>query len=282
VPGVQRVSASKLDAALPNVPFATWFKQLVGPRAGVLWQLTECGDPIDAAGNGGQDLPACVEANALFPDNRKVVVMIAIGTFKKGLTRNPGFYFAVIEQQDQLYLVRRLRDLPGMLRVPARQVAESLPRLVAPDTLVVLGAFVPWFSPGVGGNRATGAPGTDEAPPPPPQPKSVPKPASEPGQTHASGAPKLSGGVLQGNAITKVQPRYPANAKKVNASGPVEVQITISEKGRVIEARAISGHPLLREAAAEASRQWVFKPTALNGVPVKTQTVLTFIFTAPQ
>ncbi len=282
VAGAQRVSVFKLDAALPDIPFAAWFKQLVGPRAVVLWQLTECGDPIDAVDNGGQELPACVEANAILPDKRKVVVTIAVGAFKKGLTGNPVFYFAVIEQKDQLYLVHRLRDLPKMLLAPARPVAETMPRLVVPGTLVVLGTQVPWFSPGVGSNLVPGVSREDEAPPPPPQPKSVPKPASKPVSTDTNGEPKPAGAVLWGNAVTKVQPRYPVKAKRVNASGPVEVQILISEVGRVIEAAAISGHPLLRDAAVEAARQWVFKPATLNGVPVETQIVLTFVFKVPQ
>jgi protein TonB len=68
----------------------------------------------------------------------------------------------------------------------------------------------------------------------------------------------------------------------VNAAGPVNVQITISETGRVIQAKATSGHPLLREAAVEAARQWLFKPAILDGHPVKTETVLVFVFTVPK
>jgi len=47
----------------------------------------------------------------------------------------------------------------------------------------------------------------------------------------------------------------------------------------VIEAQVVSGHPLLRDAALQAARQWVFKPTELSGVAVKVQGVLTFNFT---
>jgi hypothetical protein len=49
----------------------------------------------------------------------------------------------------------------------------------------------------------------------------------------------------------------------------------------VTEAKAISGHPLLRDAAVEAALKWVFKPTTVNGVPVKTSMVLHFIFSVP-
>lgn len=90
---------------------------------------------------------------------------------------------------------------------------------------------------------------------------------------------KVSGGVLQSSAIHKVQPAYPPAAKEARASGAVQVQITINEKGEVIEATIISGHPLLRDATLAAARQWQFKPTELSGVPVKVQGVLTFNFT---
>jgi len=112
------------------------------------------------------------------------------------------------------------------------------------------------------------------APPPPP---SV-TPTAETGEE----TPKrlnVSGGVLQGNAIKKVQPPYPPIAKAARASGPVQVQVTISETGEVIEASVINGHPLLRDAALQAARQWLFAPTELSGVPVKVQGILNFNFT---
>ncbi|HMV86119.1 MAG TPA: energy transducer TonB [Blastocatellia bacterium] len=89
----------------------------------------------------------------------------------------------------------------------------------------------------------------------------------------------VSNGVLQGSAVKKIQPAYPPVAKAAKASGQVQVQITISEEGKVVEASAISGHPLLRDAAVEAARQWVFKPVELSGTPVKVQGVLNFNFT---
>lgn len=94
-------------------------------------------------------------------------------------------------------------------------------------------------------------------------------------------APKkinVSPGVLQGNALKKVNPAYSPVAKAAKASGTVQVQITIAEDGRVADASAISGHPLLRDAALDAARQWEFKPVELSGQPVKAQGTLTFNF----
>jgi TonB family protein len=84
--------------------------------------------------------------------------------------------------------------------------------------------------------------------------------------------------VLDGNAVTRVEPVYPPTARMMRAFGTVKVQITISEAGRVIDAKAVSGHQALRSAAVDAAYKWVFKPTTLNGVPIKVQGILTFNF----
>lgn len=89
----------------------------------------------------------------------------------------------------------------------------------------------------------------------------------------------ISGSVLQGNAIKKVQPKYPKEAKKARVSGAVQVQVLIAETGKIISAEAISGPELLRKDSVKAAKKWVFKPTELSGVPVKVQGILTFNFT---
>src|SRR5262249_35726867 len=114
------------------------------------------------------------------------------------------------------------------------------------------------------------------APPPPPPTSSTSSTPSTPSTQDINQIPESES---QSRAITKVKPLYPPTAKKMKASGTVEVEITISETGLVIEARAISGHIALRSAAVEAARKWVFKPTILNGAYVRVKSVLTFVFT---
>ena len=88
----------------------------------------------------------------------------------------------------------------------------------------------------------------------------------------------VSNVVLQEQAIKKVQPAFPIEARAARVSGSVKVQVLISEEGRVIEATALEGPEQLLEAAIEAARQWTFKPVTLSGLAVRMAGVLSFNF----
>jgi TonB family protein len=90
----------------------------------------------------------------------------------------------------------------------------------------------------------------------------------------------IEGGVLNGKAVSLPAPTYPAIARAANASGDVAVRIVIDEGGNVIEATAVSGHPLLRAAAQAAAREAKFTATRLNGEPVPVSGVLVYNFIA--
>ena len=91
----------------------------------------------------------------------------------------------------------------------------------------------------------------------------------------------ISGGVLNGKAISLPTPEYPPIARQAKASGTVVVQVTIDENGSVISAHAVSGHPLLQAAAVTAARQAKFSPTLLMGEPVKVTGVIVYNFGEP-
>jgi periplasmic protein TonB len=88
----------------------------------------------------------------------------------------------------------------------------------------------------------------------------------------------ISGGVLNGKVVSRVAPDYPAIAKAARAQGTVVVQIIVGEEGEVVSANAVSGHPLLQQAAVAAVRQWRFSPTRLEGEPVKVTGTVTVNF----
>jgi TonB family protein len=116
-------------------------------------------------------------------------------------------------------------------------------------------------------SAAPGGDAEDEEPPPPPPP--IPPP---------SGLKVISGGVLNGKAVSKPAPVYPPIARAAKASGTVIVQVVVDEEGNVISASAVSGHPLLQAAAVAAARQAKFTPTKLSGSPVKVTGTLTYNF----
>lgn len=91
----------------------------------------------------------------------------------------------------------------------------------------------------------------------------------------------ISGGVVNGKAVSLPVPEYPAAAAAVGASGAVSIKVLIDTEGNVVEADAISGHPLLRSAAESAARKAKFKPTELSGVPVKVSGTLVYNFNCP-
>jgi TonB family protein len=109
-----------------------------------------------------------------------------------------------------------------------------------------------------------------ELPPPPPPPR-----------------PRLSGeeevititrSENQPRAIKRTEPLYPELARAAGARGAVSVEVTIDEQGEVVAVKALSGHPLLRDAAVEAAQQWRFSPTIIHGNAVKVVGTLTFNF----
>ena len=81
-----------------------------------------------------------------------------------------------------------------------------------------------------------------------------------------------------GRLIHMVEPVYPPIAKTVHISGTVELQAVIGTDGRVRELNVISGPALLRQAAIEAVKQWVYKPPVLNGAKVELIAPIAVIF----
>lgn len=89
----------------------------------------------------------------------------------------------------------------------------------------------------------------------------------------------VSLGVVNGKAANLPKPQYPLTAKAVGASGAVNVQVLIDETGNVVSAKAVSGHPLLRDAAERAARNARFTPTKLSNIPVKVNGLIVYNFT---
>jgi protein TonB len=102
------------------------------------------------------------------------------------------------------------------------------------------------------------------APPPPPPPqKEAPKPPER---------VRIGGKVQAALLIHEVDPQYPALARQARINGAVLLSAIIGRDGTVQHLVLVSGNPMLVQAAMDAVKQWVYKPTYLNGVPVEVLT----------
>jgi protein TonB len=104
--------------------------------------------------------------------------------------------------------------------------------------------------------------------PPPPGPKPILKP--------------VSGGVLNGTAISLPPPTYPEAARRLRLSGVVSIDVVVDETGKVISAIATSGPAALRDVAVQAAMRARFSPTKLSGQPVKVSGTINYKFAIAQ
>ncbi|MFZ0761088.1 MAG: TonB family protein [Candidatus Sulfotelmatobacter sp.] len=91
----------------------------------------------------------------------------------------------------------------------------------------------------------------------------------------------VSQGVSRGLLVKKAQPVYPPSALDMRIEGAVELLATISKTGDISAVKVLSGDPNLAHAAADAVKQWKYKPYLLNGEPVEIQTQITVNFKLP-
>lgn len=134
-------------------------------------------------------------------------------------------------------------------------------------------ACIPGSTPGSNGPGGFGPPVVVTAAPPPTKAPEPPKPA-------APTKPLVVGGKVQlANLIHKVVPQYPPMAKAAHVSGVVTLGAVIAKDGTIEQLRVLSGNPLLVNAAMEAVKQWIYKPTLLNGQPVEVITQIDVNFT---
>jgi protein TonB len=107
-------------------------------------------------------------------------------------------------------------------------------------------------------------------PPKPPVVVEMLKPPSKPVM--------IGGDVQEAKLIRKVIPPYPALARQARVSGTVRLIGVIAKDGTIQQLQLVSGHPLLAPAALEAVRQWLYRPTILNGQAVEVIAPIDVIF----
>jgi TonB family protein len=88
----------------------------------------------------------------------------------------------------------------------------------------------------------------------------------------------VSGGVLNGKALTLPKPSYPAMARRTRVTGEVTVEVVIDMTGGVVSARAIEGPTVFHQSAVKAAYLARFSPAMLENRPVMAIGRITYIF----
>jgi len=73
-------------------------------------------------------------------------------------------------------------------------------------------------------------------------------------------------------------PQYPALARATRVQGPVELLMTIDERGVPVRVEVLSGHPAFHAEAERAARSWRFEAATQEGRAVSARFRLTILF----
>ncbi len=79
--------------------------------------------------------------------------------------------------------------------------------------------------------------------------------------------------------LHRVEPIYPPLARQIHREGRVELRAIIATDGTIQSLEVLSGDPMFFQSALDAVRQWRYRPTILNGVPVEVETRVAVIYT---
>jgi len=84
--------------------------------------------------------------------------------------------------------------------------------------------------------------------------------------------------LVNAKVIRAVGATYPEIARARHMSGRVVMRVIVGRDGKVKNPKFISGPAILRNAALDAVKRWLFKPAMLNGEAIEQETQITVIF----
>jgi protein TonB len=184
--------------------------------------------------------------------------------------------------------VKVVKVIPRQFDAGRLMAPKAIPKEIAvikedelPPPSSGVGGVVGGVAGGVSGGQLGGVLGgimsgiPSAAPPPPPPPPPVAKAA-------AVQRIKVGGNVQSAMIIRKTPPIYPQLAKSARVSGVVHLAAVIAKDGTIQELHSLGGPALLIQAAMDAVKTWIYKPTMLNGEPVQVETTIDVNFTLNQ
>jgi TonB family protein len=91
---------------------------------------------------------------------------------------------------------------------------------------------------------------------------------------------RMAGNMVQAQLVKSVPPIYPPEARAEHVTGTVALHVIIGSDGSVEQVSYESGPTRLLDAAADAVRQWRYRPIRLNGIAVEVDTTVSVTFSA--
>lgn len=89
---------------------------------------------------------------------------------------------------------------------------------------------------------------------------------------------QVSAEVMQKLLVHRVEPIYPAEARKANLQGIIALDVVVGRDGSVVKMHALNGPEVLARAAMDALRWWKFEPYRVNGEPAVVETTVAVEF----
>ena len=89
---------------------------------------------------------------------------------------------------------------------------------------------------------------------------------------------QVSAEVMQKLLVHRVEPTYPAEARKANLQGIIALDVIVGRDGSVVKMHALNGPVVLARAAMDALRWWKFEPYRVNGEPAVVETTVAVEF----
>ena len=84
--------------------------------------------------------------------------------------------------------------------------------------------------------------------------------------------------VMQRLIQHRVEPVYPAEARRENLNGVIALDVIVGRDGTVQSVKALNGPEILARAAEDALRWWKFEPYKVNGEPAAVETTVAVEF----
>jgi len=106
------VNANVLDTTLPKTHFEKWFVNFTATSKAT-WEVNGCGEQD---GSGKQtDFPICVDAQAELANGDKLIISIALGTYKKGMIGLPKIWMIYAKENGKFKVLKNIKETENFL-----------------------------------------------------------------------------------------------------------------------------------------------------------------------